>query len=124
MSKYAGRKTAIHETVHFIGDWNDDWSNAELRFLAARTKGDRLEKLQDLLPGYGYKRHEVTRKDKFFDPYVGRDYGRRSNEVGTMGIQEFYADPIAFMEKDPDHWDFIYLLLRGQYEEINKRWTP
>jgi hypothetical protein len=57
--------------------------------------------------GRGYNKSEKTRRDKFLDPYMGKDYGRTATEILSMGLEMFYADPVQLAENDPDYFDFI-----------------
>lgn len=52
-----------------------------------RTGGEPLESLR-AITGIGYKADEVTRKDKYVNPYQGKEYGARGAlEVMTMSFE-------------------------------------
>jgi hypothetical protein len=106
--------------VHEMGHWLEDRSTAtqDLRkaHVAARTVGERAQRLSSLKPGYRFGRDEIALKDEFIDPYVGKVYGSRagsSSEVISMGLQEMYRNPWALARDDPRLFDFIYDLLQG-----------
>jgi len=60
-----------------------------------------------------YSSHERARPDDFIDPYMGKDYGRRSTEIVSMGLEYMYADAAYFAQRDPEYFDFMFALLRG-----------
>lgn len=75
-------------------------------FYNRRTAG---EKAVHLGPGYG--RSEVTKKDKFIHPYMGKVYPNAS-EILSMGIQHLMTDPIGLREKDQDYFDTMIDILQ------------
>lgn len=114
LDKYSGKSTYAHEMGHYLED-KDPWVHQKaLEFYERRTKGEQASALGDRYAG-----HEVARRDKFIDPYVGKDYGVYSNgkryatEVISMGLQHYYTDPVGFAKADPEHFDLIYTALRG-----------
>ena len=99
-----------HETGHLIEDRFEGVTIDVRNFYERRTAGENTKKL-----GKGYGKDEITRKDKFIAKYTGKEYGpsSRSSEVLSMGIQHLFEDPIGFAQKDPDHFEFIVDVLRG-----------
>jgi len=63
--------------------------------------------------GSGYGKDELTRKDKFIDAYMGKDYRGQASEILSMGLQYFYNDPYKLAIKDPEYFNFIYKIVRG-----------
>lgn len=107
--------TVVHELTHWLESADDYIHRQIVEFYDRRTKGEPTEKLKDILPGSGYADSEVARRDKFMDPYMGKDYGPggdRSHELFTMGVQRLYATPIEFAEQDPDMFDWVIDVLR------------
>jgi predicted ABC-type ATPase len=104
-------QTIVHEFGHWI-EWNSaDVQRLRREHVASRTANDAPEQLRKIT-GLKYKPDEMTFKDEFFDPYVGRIYrAPGSSEVVSMSLEELYADPIGFARKDPALFDFIYDLL-------------
>jgi SPP1 gp7 family putative phage head morphogenesis protein len=105
----------VHEITHIIEMQRFGTSDTTRNWLRSRTKGERLTPL-----GPGYEKDEVTRKDKFRDAYVGRDYGavggkdnplgtyaHKGTEALTMGTQWMYEDALAFAKADPDHFEMV-----------------
>lgn len=113
------KNTVIHEISHALEQQGSGVLENTLEFLEYRTKGEKSVKLQKLFPGYGYGRHETTQPDKFFDPYVGKTYKNfdgtiRATEVVSMGVERYYSEPLEFAEDDPEYFDFIFKLVRGE----------
>jgi SPP1 gp7 family putative phage head morphogenesis protein len=105
-----------HEFGHWLEDNHAGIFNDISLFLQRRTLGEKAVKLRDLV-GDSYQDHEITRPDKFLDPYIGRVYedkdGKRyASEVLAVGLEYFYKAPGVLALKDPDMFDFIYDLLR------------
>lgn len=58
---------------------------------------------------------EMTKVDKFSNPYMGKFYGDPSTgatEILSMGMEMMYANPVALAQKDPEMFDFIYSVVR------------
>jgi len=105
----ARERTVIHELGHAL-EHSDGYVAGRARmFLDERTRGEEPEWLGD-----DYREAEVTKRDKFLDPYMGKIYPSGNTEIISMGLEEFWADPLKFASEDPEYFDFIYDLLRGQ----------
>ena len=102
--------TVIHELGHWLEDMNPKVHESIMAFYKERTKGEGLVHLLD-----GYGAGELTRKDKFIDAYMGKDYEGTASEILSMGLENFYEDPYRLATKDPGYFDFIYNLVRGKY---------
>jgi hypothetical protein len=101
-------KTVIHEFGHFIEDQSPGVHKSIMGFYSKRTKGCPLTWL-----GEPYGRDELTRKDKFIDAYMGKDYKGQASEILSMGLEYFFKDPYKLATKDPEYFNFIYKLVRG-----------
>ena len=101
-------KTVIHEMGHYLEDASGKVHREIMEFYSKRTKGCPLEWL-----GSGYRTDELTRKDKFIDAYMGKDYKGEASEILSMGLQYFYDDPYKLAIKDPEYFNFIYKIVRG-----------
>lgn len=97
-------ETSIHELGHRFERTQGLLSN-ETVFYARRTKGESLEWL-----GKGFRNDEMTKKDNFLDPYIGKDYGGSAYEVVSMGFQYAYTD-LGLLLEDEDFAQFIFGLL-------------
>ena len=82
----------------------------EQEFYNRRTKGEKLQRLKDIYPELGYNASELTRKDKFLNAYMGKDYGSRAYELVSMGFESAYTNP-AYLLQDEDMAEWIYGLL-------------
>ena len=49
----------------------------------------------DLFPNWGYSANEITKKDKFIHPYIGKEYSDAS-EVFSMGLEQIF-EPTKFV---------------------------
>lgn len=99
------RGTCVHELGHRFEQVVPGIREAEQRFYAERTAG---EDLRWLGPGYG--RSEVTRRDNFISPYMGKDYGGQAFELVSMGFQYAYTD-YDKLSQDEDMRDWILGIL-------------
>jgi len=107
---YKDTRVVVHEMGHWLEEMNPKAHESIMAFYKKRTKGDSLVRLLD-----GFGADELTRKDKFIDPYMGKDYQGRASEILSMGLGEFYKDPYRLASRDPGYFDFIYKLVRGIY---------
>ena len=99
------RGTCIHELGHRFEQVVPGIREAEQAFYAERTAGESLQWL-----GPGYSRSEVTRRDKFINPYMGKDYGGQAFELVSMGFQYAYTD-YEKLSQDEDMRDWILGIL-------------
>lgn len=105
--------TVIHELAHEL----EQSSGAQARireFFERRTQGDEWESLRTLT-GKAYRQDEVTKRDRWLHPYMGKYYPTEGiTELISMGVEYLYRDPIGFSRDDPEMFDFIYDLVRGR----------
>jgi len=113
LSTIASAKTMIHELGHWLEDRDPKITQRVQGFLARRTAGETAQKLSVLTGDSRYKDYEVAKPDQFQDAYVGKQYGIGS-EVISMGLQYLYSNAADFAKKDPDYFDFMISVLRGQ----------
>lgn len=113
LTTHSGVRTVIHELGHWLEHQDAEVHQKALEFLDRRTAGEPLEWL-----GRGYSRREVARKDKFMSAYMGKEYklgdDRYATEIVSMGLEYMWHAPGMFAREDPDYFDFIYGLMRGQ----------
>jgi uncharacterized protein with gpF-like domain len=110
--------TQIHELGHIIEEFSPHMHARAIEYLEyRRLPGERAKKLSQLTGKSGYKPSEKAFKDTWTNPYAGKIYQQGgeyyASEVISMGIQQLYDDPYAFMANDPGHFHFIVGLLRG-----------
>ena len=95
-----------HEYGHKIEDEVTGVHDVVMNFYNRRTAGEKSSQLL----GYGYNKGEITKKDSFVDPYIGKDYNGDSTEVLSMGLQYAYTDNVTMM-RDTDMSQLIYGIL-------------
>jgi hypothetical protein len=105
-------RTIVHELGHWLEDHNADVHRKVVAFYEKRTQGYALEWM-----GPGYDRHEVARKDKFLNLYMGKEYvaggDRYATEILSMGLDHLYNKTALLARQDPEMFDFIYNVVRG-----------
>lgn len=79
------QSVALHEFSHRTEEVLPDAARISQAFLEARTKGEAPTWL-----GEGYQKSEVTRRDNFSNPYVGKYYKGGGTEVLSMGMEELW----------------------------------
>ncbi|RXF11121.1 hypothetical protein EG878_14795 [Enterococcus faecalis] len=100
----------VHEIAHLMAK-TPRAASASKAWFAKRIEGYDIE---EIYQGSG----EIGYRDNFFTHYVGKVYegdGLVGTEVVSMGMEAMYADPVDFYQKDPDHFMFIYSLMRGWF---------
>lgn len=113
-----GVAQGVHEFAHAIEESDPRALSRSLAFLKARTKGNQLKKLSVLTGISHYGPDELAREDKFFDPYVGKDYAGTATEVTSMGYERLtWSGPWELqrlMKTDPDLLFFLLGQLAGR----------
>lgn len=103
-------KVTIHELGHVLERGDTVVRLKAVRFLERRTAGESLTPL-----GGDYDPSEMTKRDKFIDPYMGKYYrDNYATEIISAGLEYMWNDPAQFAEDDPDYFDFMYNTLRGE----------
>lgn len=98
--------TMIHESGHFREFTSSELRDLETAFYLRRTAGESAKRMP------GYAANEVARHDKFLTPYIGKDYGGRSYELLTMGIESIFSTTAPVnIRADKDYFQFILGLL-------------
>jgi len=100
--------TVVHELGHWLDNHSPEVQRKVTAFYNRRTQGYALEPL-----GAGFDASEMTRRDKFLDPYMGKIYSDGATEIVSMGAEYFYNQTARMAMEDPDMFDFIFNLLRG-----------
>jgi SPP1 gp7 family putative phage head morphogenesis protein len=97
-------RVAVHEFGHRMEHVIPEIRRLEKQFYDRRTAGETLQWL-----GRGYGKDEKTRRDKFRDPYMGKDYGNTEKsyfEIFSMGVEGIFTNRYG-LENDPDYYNFI-----------------
>ena len=92
MGLVKSESTAVHEVGHIVEGFVSKIKKLENDFWDRRTAQEKLVKMSTLFPGDGYEDWEVTKKDKFVHPYVGKYYDGRAWEILSMGMEIVFKD--------------------------------
>ncbi len=66
------KTTPYHEIGHLV-EWNNpDLVRIEKEWVDSRTVGEKSTKLKSIFPKMNYRPSEVTKKDHFVSPYIGK----------------------------------------------------
>lgn len=116
LSAMQSPRVTAHELGHLLE--KDPAIKAAARaFWERRTAGESSVSLRTLTGIKAYRSDEIARRDKFINPYMGKDYGPGNyTEIVSMGLELYVDDPVAFAAADPDYFRFIFLLVRGTLE--------
>ena len=103
-----------HQAVHEMGHWlenRDGFIKREAQaFLRRRTAGESASPLRKLV-GSWYDADEMAKPDKFIDAYMGKVYASGDTEIVSMAMQKLYDDPLEFMRRDREMFDWIVNIL-------------
>lgn len=122
ITTHSGVATVVHEMGHFFEDTIPGWNAKAVNFLNARTQGQSARSLNALTREGGYSRDEVSKPDNFIHPYMGKIYktigsglySRQPTEIISMGMEYLYKDPVGFAQADPEYFNFMVGLVRGE----------
>ena len=106
--------TILHELGHWLEDMDKRILKQSLAFLKRRAGTEPTECLRDLTGNPHYGADERAWKDKFLDPYMGKDYHGEASEILSMGMEYLYRYPQLFAQHDPEYFAFVYNRLRGR----------
>ena len=104
--------TVAHEFSHAVEHSNPDILKIEEDFYNRRTKGEDLRRLSTVTGKSFFGKDEVTRTDKFLNPYMGKDYTNPKTgkpdayELLSMGTEYLVTKPDKLME-DRDYARFV-----------------
>jgi SPP1 gp7 family putative phage head morphogenesis protein len=115
-------RTVFHELGHYVEDRNQQVLEASLHWIERRTAGEKFELLADITGDEEYG-SERTKKDEFWNPYIGKDYSKRGSEVFSMGFQHFTSaeDMADLYNKDPEHYALTMSVLEGRFGNRDRR---
>lgn len=121
------KTTPYHEIGHMVEWANPDLVRIEKEWVARRTQGENYTRLKDIFPNLDYESDEITKKDDFVDPYIGKEYDNAA-EVLTIGLQGMFVPEERFLKSwsretgyvektildDPEFLDLIIgLIVKG-----------
>jgi hypothetical protein len=113
LDKTDGVDIVLHEMGHMLEDIHPDIRKKVHDFYEMRTANSPLTHM-----GSSFDADEFTRVDDFWDSYMGKEYvnsdGERfATEILSIGLEMMYTDPVRLANADPEYFDFIVNLLRG-----------
>jgi len=118
MSKFTAKRfdeTFFHEMGHAVEHSNKKAQQAIQRFHAERTRGEESISLRKATGDKNYDPTEYCKQDKYPHPYCGKEYGDGSTELLSMGMQFLEEDPIKFAKADPEYFNLIVKILKGDF---------
>ena len=107
---YETFRTSVHELGHRMEDAILRILEQEKAFYARRTDGESLVWLGEITGNPNYRKGEMTRPDKFLNPYMGKDYHGTAYELVSMGFELAYTDTIKLLD-DEDMAEWILGML-------------
>ena len=108
------KSTPWHEIGHMVEHLNPNALRISKEFIASRTAGETPTKLSQIFPGWNYRPNEVTRKDDFIDPYIGKEY-QDASEVLSMGLEGVFSNS-TFCKFVNAHGVYEYKLITDDAE--------
>jgi SPP1 gp7 family putative phage head morphogenesis protein len=107
--------TITHELGHGLEYHNKSYFDKVKNYYEKRTKGEPLQMLSKVTGNRNYGAREITKEDKFREPYVGKWYAnasgqQRATELTSMWFTEAYEDLERFIETDNDYFEHFYKL--------------
>lgn len=112
----------VHEIAHIIERHVGDSEAAARAMRHKMSEGQRAEHLRTMTGDNGFKDWEVSAGNKVggFEQrnaaYVLKYYeGNEHTEVISMGVEQLYRDPIKLADQNPEYFDFLVNVLRGNY---------
>jgi SPP1 gp7 family putative phage head morphogenesis protein len=99
-------RSMVHELGHAFEHKSTDLARLAVAYLEHRTQGEQIARLRDILPKKGYGPGELTKPDKWFNPYVGKEYrwlGQRSGtEILSMALEAWFKGNLQAWRLDRD----------------------
>lgn len=112
VTKAESLETITHELGHALEGNNKEYFDKIKKFYEDRTNGYKLKSMKQFEPHYSLM--ELTKEDKFISPYTGKWYAKNgvqiATEITSMWFTECYTDLYGFMQKDTEHFEFIFKL--------------
>jgi len=128
----------VHETGHLIEEANSYWSETIHKFLQHRILKDiKAKGLGTVTDKMSFKKlahkalsainsgGELGWRDDFISAYQGRWYAtnKTGTEITSMALQHLHENPMMFARRDPELFDLIINLARGNRKAIvNSSW--
>ncbi len=101
----------VHEMSHWLEEKVPGIREEVQEFYNKRTQGEKNIKLSEVTGNKNYGDGEVTKVDKWLNPYMGKEY-KNASEILSMGMEIMYRNPAYLAKNDPEMFDFIYSVVR------------
>lgn len=113
------REVVVHELLHVFEAEDPVLRRAVREYFARRTAGLKTRRLNKILPGMGYKNHEVA-----YDmlkagrsrahPYYWKSYVQGDTELLSLGVQAMMSPQLRaeLAREDPDLYEFVVRAVR------------
>jgi len=137
-SKADSVEVFVHETGHLIEESNVYWGETIHKFLQSRILKDiKAKGLGTVTDKASFKQLankalnpinanlETGWRDDFINSYSGRWYSSNATgtEITSMALQHLHENPMMFARRDPELFDLIINLARGNRKAIvNSSW--
>ena len=113
------QSTPFHEIGHMIEESNPDILRINKEWVESRTQGEREVGLNKIFRGWGYGKNEVTKKDDFISPYIGKTYDD-ATEVLSMGLENiFEPNEKGEIKQYNSPTDIVYAKIEDDEEFMN-----
>ncbi len=116
MDASAPESKIMHEITHGTEVQNPAVLAAALSFLRYRAGTEQPKLLSKLTGDQKHRADEYAYEDQFGacggDHYMGKDCGGKGTELLTRGIERLHANPVEFMQNDPEYFRFILQTLQ------------
>ena len=103
----------VHEFAHHIDEYCPDVKRKVVAFYDRRTQGYDPVPLRDLTGNPNFPSSELSKPDRFHDPYLGKVCAPGVTEILSVGTESLYRDPVALALSDPDLFRMLMDVYRG-----------
>lgn len=112
------KTTPFHEIGHMVDNFNPNLIRIEKEFIKSRTQGEKSTELRELFPNNNYKAREVTLKDNFISPYIGKEY-RNATEVLSTGLESLFEPQNGHIKRYFGYGDYELAKITDDKEYLN-----
>jgi len=102
----------FHEFGHIVENTVPEVFDAVTALYKRRTAADVAERLRDYFPMYEYSPDEITLRDRWVHPYIGKKYAFGATELVSSVFEFLFRDPARLMRDDPELFETVWEALR------------
>ncbi len=103
----------VHEFAHHIDEYCPDVKRKVVAFYDRRTQGYDPVPLRDLTGNPNFPPSELSKPDRFHEPYLGKVCAPGVTEILSFGTESLYRDPVGLALSDPDLFRMLMEVYRG-----------